>query len=407
MRRLLALLAVGALAAALTGSTTLAATRAPGVPNGGTTTDLVIDSSTASLTVWYAYVPGSPEEKAFQSELAAVQPRFPNVTFAVVAQPFAGIYRLFEANPSHGPDLFIAPNDRLGAEARGGLLVDVTKAMATRAAGLTPAARASALVSGKYYMIPESTKTVALYTLGSRTPSAPVTTSALLEAVRGGMRLGFVADSYYAAGFFSAFGGRIVDSTNLCIADRSPGVARALDYLHGLVVAGATVYEIGDARTMYDDFIAKRLDAVIDGNWVGADYGAAFGADLRVTPLPVGPEGMSRPFVGADGWYVNARRANAALATKVALALSDRSAQAAAMTTAAHMPADKAIPVLDPIVGAYAMATAIGTTRPQDKGFGAYWVPFRTAAVGIVKQGSNATKAVHVACVAMNAANGR
>lgn len=418
MRRLMAWLATAALAASLTAPTTLGVTGTPsaplatdgsGAPGDGPAIAAteVIDSSTASVTIWYAYVAGSAEEQAFLAQLATVRPRFPNVTFTVVAQPFSELYGRFEADPARGPDLVIGPNDRLGAEVRAGLLVDVTAAMATRAAGLTPPARAGAQISGKYYMIPESTKAVALYYSGSRTSSAPMTTSALLEAVRGGMRLGFVADSYYAAGLFAAFGGRIVDPTYLCIADRAPGVAQALDFLRQLEVAGATAYQIGETRTMHDDFIAQRLDAVIDGNWVAADYRAAFGTDLRVTPLPVGPEGMSRPFVGVDGWYVNARRAKTALATEAALAMSDRAAQAAAMTTALHVPADKAIPVVEPIAGGYAMATAIGNLRPQGRGFDAYWETFRTAIVGVVKQGANATTLVHAACAAMNAANGR
>jgi arabinogalactan oligomer/maltooligosaccharide transport system substrate-binding protein len=329
------------------------------------------------------------------------------VTFTVVAQPFSEIYRRFEADPAHGPDLFIAPNDALGTEVRAGLLADVTAAMAARAANLTPPARTGARLSGKFYMIPESTKAVALYYRASGVPTVPMTTWALLDAVRGGLRLGFVANSYYAAGLYWAFGGQLIDSTYRCIADRTPGVAQALDYLRRLKEAGATVYEIAGTRTMYDDFIAGRINAVIDGNWVAADYRAAVGADLRVATLPLGPDGMSRPFDGVDGWYINARRARTVLAAKVALAMSDSAYQLAAMTAAGHVPADKTIPVVDPITSGFAIETALGAARPLGKGFENYWGPFETAIVNVVIGGADAATAVNTACSAMNAANGR
>ena len=48
--------------------------------------DTIIDARTASLTLWHAYGSGTPEEQAFQTVLASVRPKFPNVTFSVVVQ---------------------------------------------------------------------------------------------------------------------------------------------------------------------------------------------------------------------------------------------------------------------------------------------------------------------------------
>jgi arabinogalactan oligomer/maltooligosaccharide transport system substrate-binding protein len=209
------------------------------------------------------------------------------------------------------------------------------------------------------------------------------------------------------AGFYSAFGGTIIDSTYLCVADRTPGAADALDYLRQLVVAGASVYEVDRYSAMQNDFTAGRLDAIIDGNWTGADFRKALGADLHLTPLPPGPVGASRPFVGVDGWFINAKRSNPSLATKVALALSDRAAQRTMSGTAAHVPADALVVATDPLAVDFTKAVAIGKARPTGRAFDAYWVPFRGAVVRVVVEGKNATAAVRTACSAMNAANGR
>jgi arabinogalactan oligomer/maltooligosaccharide transport system substrate-binding protein len=397
MRKLLGAALALVLAAAGIGTSGQPATAAGGV----------IDSSAARLTIWHSYVAGSSEEWAFNTVLASVRPRFPNVRFTVVRQQFGEIFTRFEADPRRGPDLFIAPTDRMASEAHAGLLRDVTTAMRSRVANLTPQARAGARVSGRYYVVPESTNVLALYHSEVRVAAVPATTEALLEAVRGGMKLGFVADSYFVAGFYTAFGGTIIDSTYLCVADRTPGVANALDYLRQLVAAGASVYEVDRYGVMQSDFTAGRLDAVIDGNWTGADFRKAVGSDLHLAPLPPGPVGASRPFVGVDGWFINAKRSNASLATKVALALSDRAAQRTMSGTAAHVPADALVVATDPLAVDFAKAVAIGKARPTGRAFDAYWVPFRGAAVRVVVEGKNAAAAVRTACSAMNAANGR
>ena len=238
-------------------------------------------------------------------------------------------------------------------------------------------------------------------------PAQLATTGALLTAVRGGLNLGFVADAYFVVGFFPAFGGRIVDSTYRCVADRTPGVADALRYLRQLALAGASAYPIDRYVAMQHDFANGTLDAVIDGNWWGGDYRQALGTDLRLAPMPAGPVGPARPYVNADGWFVNTKRPNQALATKIALAMSDTSAQTTQLTAAAHVPADATIPVTDPLAAAFSALTKTGSIRPLDPAFDAFWAPFGTAAKKVVIDGADATAAVHTACSAMNAANGK
>ena len=375
-----------------------------GQPAAGAT---VVDSTKATITIWQGYLAAGSEEAAFNTVLASIRPRFPNVTFKVVHQQWFGdIFTKFEADPAHGPDLFVAPNDRIGIETAAGLLRDVTAAMKSRAAGLTPQARAGAIVSKKYRMVPESSKSMAIYYRPSRVTVTPATTGALLDAVHGGMKLGFLATSYDPAGLYWAFGGRIVDATYHCIADKTPGVADTFAYLHQLADAGASAYTVARYGELENAFAVGTLDAVLDGSWAAADYRKS-GADVAAVPMPAGPVAASKPFVGTDGWFVNAKRPNGALATKIALAMSDTAAQTTMMTAAGHVPANASIAVTEPITAVFKRVVSSGQLMPVAPAFEAYWVPFRTAAEKVVLKGADATKEVHTACSAMNATNGK
>jgi len=377
-----------------------------GQPAAGAT---VIDSKKATITIWHGYLAaGGSEDAAFNTVLASIRPRFPNVTFRVVRQPWFGdIYTKFEADPAHGPDLFVAPNDRIAIETAAGLLRDVTASMKSRAAGLTAQARAGAIVSKKYRMIPESSKSMALFFRPSRVTVTPATTGALLDAVKGGMKLGFLATGYDPAGFYPAFGGRIVDATYRCIADRTPGVADTFAYLRQLADAGASAYRVVEYYKLQEEFRAGRLDAILDGSWAAADHRKALGTDLAAVPMPAGPVAASKPFVGTDGWFVNAKRSNGALATKIALAMSDTAAQTTMMTAAGHIPANASIAVTGPVSVVFKRVIASGQLMPVGPAFAAYWDPFRVAAETVVLDGADATAAVKTACSAMNATNGK
>ena len=399
MKRLLAAASAVVIAAAAVGWA--------GPPSAAGAT--VIDAKKATITIWHGYLGGlGSEDAAFNTVLASIRPRFPNVTFKVVRQPWFGdIYTKFEADPVHGPDLFVAPNDRIAIETAAGLLRDVTASMKSRAAGLTPQARAGAIVSKKYRMIPESSKSMALFVRPTRVTVTPATTGALLDAVKGGMKLGFLATGYDAAGFYPAFGGRIVDATYRCIADRTPGVADTFAYLRRLADAGASAYRVVDYIKLQEEFRAGRLDAVLDGSWAAADYRKALGTDVAVVPMPAGPVAAAKPFVGTDGWFVNAKRSNGALATKIALAMSDTAAQTTMMKSAGHIPANASIAVTEPISVVFKRVIATGQLMPVGPAFAAYWDPFRVAAETVVFDGADATAAVKTACSTMNATNGK
>ncbi|MBK5257604.1 MAG: ABC transporter substrate-binding protein, partial [Vicinamibacteria bacterium] len=82
---------------------------------------------------------------------------------------------------------------------------------------------------------------------------------------------------------------------------------------------------------------------------------------------------------GVDGWYINAASKNIDLAIAVAKELVSESAQRTYVDIAGHVPANKNVTVLDPLVKGFTDAILLGDARPQTKSLDNYWGPFGDA----------------------------
>ena len=361
------------------------------------------------LTVWNAYGSGGTAEgKAFEQILAEAKKVYPDVNVTVLDVPFDQLYTKFEtaAASGGGPDMYIAPNDNLGNEVRAELLVDVTTAFAASEnfTNTVEVAAGGSQVDGKWYMVPESLKAVAMFYRPSKVATPPATTDQLLEAVKGGVQFGINQSAYHNWGFWYAFGGQIMDDTGKCVADQG-GVAEAMQYLADLKAAGAKFYT--DGAKFQDDFKTGKLDAIIEGPWFTGDAKAAAPDDLAVAAIPQGPEGPAQPMTGVDGWYINAASPNVELATAFAIYLTNSANQQIYVDVAGHVPTDKSIDIADPIVKGFAEAVLTGFPRPQIPELNNYWGNFGNALNEVLDKGTDPTAAVATACAEMNKANNK
>jgi arabinogalactan oligomer/maltooligosaccharide transport system substrate-binding protein len=361
------------------------------------------------LTVWNAYGSGGTAEgKAFEQILAEAKKVYPDVNVTVLDVPFDQLYTKFEtaAASGGGPDMYIAPNDNLGNEVRAELLVDVTTAFAASEnfTNTVEVAAGGSQVDGKWYMVPESLKAVAMFYRPSKVATPPATTEQLLEAVKGGVQFGINQSAYHNWGFWYAFGGKIMDDTGKCVADQG-GVADAMQFLADLKAAGAKFYT--DGAKFQDDFKTGKLDAIIEGPWFTGDAKAAAPDDLAVAAIPQGPEGPAQPMTGVDGWYINAASPNVELATAFAIYLTNAANQQIYVDVAGHVPTDKTIDIADPIVKGFAEAVLTGFPRPQIPELNNYWGNFGNALNEVLDKGTDPTAAVATACAEMNKANNK
>ncbi|HEX2755247.1 MAG TPA: extracellular solute-binding protein [Candidatus Limnocylindrales bacterium] len=360
-----------------------------------------------ALTVWASYGSGAgTEPTAFKTLTDKISAANPDLKLTIQDIKFDDLFKKFEleAASGGGPDLFIAPNDSLGKEARAGLFLDITTMLDGKLGNDSDVSVAGSKVDGKLYMVPESLKAVAMYYDKSKIATPPATTDALLAGVKdGSIKAGFDAhSSYHSFGWWAGFGGKLMDDSGKCVADTT-GVADAYKYFQDLQTAGAKWYEKYD--DLASDFKSGKIDLIVDGPWASGGYKDALKDNLAVAPMPAGPKGPSAPLTGVDGWYINTNAKDSALAVNFALEMVKTENEQVFVDTAGHIPADKTIKITDPITQKFAEAVATGFARPQVQQLDNFWGNFDNALNLVIQKHEDPTKAATDACKAMNTAN--
>lgn len=376
------------------------ATAAPAA--GGATAGSKI---TGEVTLWHAYGAGGAEETAINQLIDKAKADNPDAKITVLAVPFDQVFNKFEteAAAGGGPDMFIAPNDSLGKEVRADLLMAIDDQMKGRTDNLLPVAVAGCKVEGKLYCVPESLKAVALFYNTDKVKTAPKTTDELLAAVKGGLKLAINQNAYHNVGFFTGFGGKIVDDAGKCALD--PAFGEAMAYLKSLKDAGALFFTDGGKAN--DAFQTGKADAIINGPWATGDYKKSLGDKIAVAPVPAGPKGPAGPLTGTDGFYINVNTKNVAGAVALGLYLTSPASEQVYVDAAGHVPADKSIQIKDAVTKGFADAAATGYARPQTKELDNFWGPFGDAVNAVIDKGEDPATVSKATCAAMDKANGK
>jgi arabinogalactan oligomer/maltooligosaccharide transport system substrate-binding protein len=397
----------GVLLATIAIIATACSTSTTPAPTAGPTAGPTAAPATAlkgTLTVWESYGSGAgTEPDAFRAIVAQIKAANPDLVLNVQDVKFDDLFKNFELDAASGggPDLFIAPNDSLGKEARAKLFLPLDDKLAGKLPNASQISIDGSKVNDKFYMVPESLKTVTMFYDSAKVTKVPTTTAELLAAVKdGSVKLGINQGSYHNYGWWGAFGGKLMDSVGKCIADQA-GVADSYKYLQDLKAAGATFYK------KYDDFATAfktgKINLIIDGPWATGGYQTAL-PKLAVAPMPAGPAGPAQPLTGVDGWYINANTKNADLAVAFALEFV-KPANEALFVKAGHIPADTTVAITDPITLKFADAVKTGFPRPQAAQLDNFWGNFDNALNSVIDKGTDPVTATKDACTAMNTAN--
>lgn len=331
------------------------------------------------VTFWHAYGTGSAEEVALTGLLEKAAVDLPQYKINVLQVPFNDIFNKYRTDVAAGggPDMFIAPNDSLGDDARAGLIADITSLAEGKLEGVNQLGIDGMTLDGKLYGIPESLKAVAFWYNKELLPTPPATTDELKALMESGQYVAFSYGCYHHYGFFKAFGGDIFDADWKVVADQGTGVTDAVSYLNDLYQISK---EQGWSKTDSDGlapFTEGQAVAITNGNWALGDYKKALGDKLAVAPLPAGPAGPAAPMLGVDGFYFNPNSTNLEAAIDVALYLSNAESQTVMMNEAGHVPVRTDVEITDPLIQGLVDAFNTGATiRPQVPELGKYWSNF-------------------------------
>lgn len=331
------------------------------------------------VTFWHAYGTGSAEELALAKNLEQAAIDLPNIKINVLQVPFNDIYNKYRTDVAagSGPDMFIAPNDSLGDDARAGLVADITALAAGKLDGINQLGIDGMTVEGVLYGIPETLKAVALWYNTELLPIPPATTDELLALMESGKQVAVSYGCYHQYGFYGAFGGKIFDDKWNVVSDQGTGVTDAMAYLNQLYqISKNNSWSKNDSDGLAP-FTEGKAVAITNGNWAMGDYRTALGDKLAVTALPAGPAGPSTPLLGVDGFYFNPNSMVQEAALEVALYLSNAKSQLVMMNEAGHVPVRTDVEITDPLIQGLVDAFNKGATiRPQVPQLGLYWSNF-------------------------------
>jgi arabinogalactan oligomer/maltooligosaccharide transport system substrate-binding protein len=329
------------------------------------------------VTFWHAYGTGSAEEVALTKILEQAKTDLPDVTINVLQVPFNDIFNKYRTDVAAGggPDMFIAPNDSLGDDARAGLIADITELAAGKLDGVNQLGIDGMSLDGKLYGIPESLKAVAFWYNTDMLPEPPKTTDELKALMEGGTPISISYGCYHHWGFFGSYGGEVFDGNWKVVA--GDGVADGMAYLNDLYqISKENGWPKNDSDGLAP-FSEGTVAAITNGNWAMGDYKNALGDKLAVAALPAGPAGPANPLLGVDGFYFNPNSANKEAALEVALYLTGKSAQTIMMNEAGHVPVRTDVEITDPLIQGLVDAFNTGSTiRPQVEQLGLYWSNF-------------------------------
>jgi arabinogalactan oligomer/maltooligosaccharide transport system substrate-binding protein len=355
------------------------------------------------VTLWHSYQTGSAEESTINALVAKAMEENPTWKIDVLHIPFDQIFNKYqtEVAAGAGPDMFVAPNDDLGTWARGGLVAPLDDLLVGKLGNVSQVAIDGMKVDGVLYGVPESAKAVALYYNKDLVTTPPKTTDELMDMVKDGTQLSLFLGAYHMFGFTGSFGGKLMDDTGKCIADQG-GWAEATQYILDLKEAGAIVEsDYGKAETPFREGTAAMF---VNGPWALADYKADLGDSLGVIMIPEGTAKAS-PLNGIDGFYINPNSTNIDGVVEVALYLTNKESSQYYTDNAGHVPVRSDVVSADPLVAAFAEASASGFPRPQSAEFANFWTPFGDAWTKVVEGASTPEEAVAEACASMNSAN--
>lgn len=274
-------------------------------PDGGT------------LTIWV----DETRQAAVESAAAAFEDETGS-TVELVLKNFEDIRADFNAQvpTGEGPDITVGAHDWLGELTANGVVAPIE--LGDKAGEFEQVALDAFTYDGQVYGLPYAVENIGLIRNTALAPVAPTTWD---EAVQMGqaagtefpilLQVGETGDPYTMYPLQTSFGAPVFvqNDDGSYSAELALGGENGNAFAQWLAAQGAA--GVLDTAVTYDiaveAFAGGRAPFIIGGPWM---LGSFEGLELAVDPIPsAGPE-PAQPFVGVQGFYVNAQSENALLA---------------------------------------------------------------------------------------------
>lgn len=315
-----------------------------------------------------------------------------------------------------GPDIFIGANDWIGEFVANGVVAEID--LEGAAADFDPVALQGFTFDGRLRGVPYAVENVAFVCNSDLVPTPPTTYDEVQalseEAQTAGDLTQFFAimasDPYHHEPINTAFGGYIFGQTetgyDACdVGLDSEGAIAYLTWIDTMVKDGLLSPDI-NWDTAHQLFDTSAAGCMITGPWAIQRFQDA-GINYTINPVPAQTQDGS-PFVGVQGFFVNAFSPNAVLAQaflKDYIATQDVMEQLylAGDRAPAYLPARG---ILDDDAKAFAAAGAAGHPMPNITAMNAVWDSWGTAITTVFQQSATPADAAATAAAQVRAAAG-
>jgi len=298
-----------------------------------------------------------------------------------------------------GPDITIGAHDWLGAFVQDGLVAPIE--LGDKASEFQDVAISAFSYDDKVYGLPYAIENIALMRNTDLAPEAPATFDDMVAAgTAAGTKYPFVvgldpanADPYHLYGFQTSFGNSVFaqnedgsyDGSQLTIGDDA-GLAYAT-WLGQQGAAGTVNLNLTQDLSK-EAFNSGETPFIITGPWNVADAEAK-GINISIDPIPSAGGEVARPFVGVQGFYLNAKSENTLAANEFLVNYMGREdVQTALYEAGDRPPALKAAYELaqsDPITKGFGDVGATGAPQPSIPEMGAVWESWGVGEAAIIK----------------------
>lgn len=367
-----------------------------------------------SLELWHSWAGRDGDA------LAVLLDRFQQVNPHIRVQTrfvdYGDLARIYTeaVNADRGPDMLLAPGWWLRELASAKLLLPLEDWITPRERGaFISAAIANLTLDGTLYGLPTNYELVALY-YNKRLidqKDLPRNTDELVRLAQAApsQGIGIYTNFYHLFWGIPAYGGVLFDQDGRVILETSNATA---DFLAWLLRAQPTpgIFAALDYGMLMERFKKEEFALFIDGPWSIPELRERFGADLAVAALPAGPTGPARPWLSADGVFLNpaATQNQRRLALALARHLTDAESASTLARVAGRLPANKNADLGgDPLFSGFMQQGNTALPLPHQKELEEVWGYANEMIAQTLNSAATPHQAVLQAASLINEANGK
>ena len=313
-----------------------------------------------------------------------------------------------------GPDLILAPNWWMRELVASDVLLPLENRIpAQERLQFIPAAIDNLVWEGVLYGLPTDYELVALY-FNRRLldeSNLPHTMDDLIALAQASPShgVGIYTNLYHLFWGVAASGSRLFDEDGRVVLEQTSGTA---EFLNWLLRAEATpgIFVALDYGMLMERFKKEEYALFIDGPWSIGELRERFGPDLGVSQLPAGLSGPARPWLNADGVFLNRTITSdqQELALMFARHITNAESASIVASIAGRLPAHRDADLSgDPLLAGFAIQAGNAISQPNFAELDEVWGYAADMITQVLRGSATPEEAVLEAATLINEANGK